>query len=136
VFTGRHERQLDPKGRLALPAEFRRQFEHQCFLTFGESSCIEVFTPEAFKDMADVLMEKVRRGEASRDAIRGMAHNTFTVNVDGQGRIVLTPELRAYAGIELNSRVVVAGAIDRMEIWNAETYGSVNERNVAGLRGS
>ncbi|MFM8522441.1 MAG: cell division/cell wall cluster transcriptional repressor MraZ, partial [Acidimicrobiaceae bacterium] len=30
MFVGAHERQLDPKGRIALPAAFRPKFEPKC----------------------------------------------------------------------------------------------------------
>lgn len=134
-FTGRHERTLDPKGRLALPADYRRQFESQCFLTFGQNRCIEVFTPEGFDAMADDLLEKERRGEKTRADVRALSHNTFTVNVDAQGRINVDKELRDFAQIELSSKVVVAGAIDRMEIWNAAAHEAAQARGVAGLAG-
>ncbi len=52
VFAGRYDRQLDPKGRLALPASFRQKFEAQAYLTFGESGCVEAFTPEDYEQMA------------------------------------------------------------------------------------
>jgi len=134
VFTGRYERQLDPKGRVALPAEFRRQFEHQCFLTFGEEGCIDVFTPEAFKEMADDLAEKVRNGERPRSALRALMGNTFTVTVDGQGRVNLESQLREFAHLEVNSKVVVTGAYDRMEIWNTEAWARVDGAGTAVLR--
>jgi MraZ protein len=136
VFVGKSERQLDPKGRLALPATFRPRFEPRCYLSLGEKGCVDVMTPEAFETMATDLMDKVRRGEADRDVLRTLAANTFDVPVDGQGRINIEPTLREYANLALSSRVVVSGAIDRVEIWNADAFAGVEQRGGAGLKGA
>ena len=73
MFVGRHERQLDPKGRLALPSAFRPRFEPRCYLALGRDGCIDVFTPEAFEQMATETMEKVKQGEMGRDEQRALA---------------------------------------------------------------
>lgn len=134
LFTGRHERQLDPKGRLALPPEFRRHFEPRCYLAFGDNGCVVVYTPEEYEAMANEMLEKVKRKEASRDALRAFAGNTFETTVDGQGRINVERTLREFAGVEPSTKVVVAGAIDRVEIWNAELYGAVQSRGADELK--
>lgn len=136
MFVGKLDRQLDPKGRVALPANFRPRFEPNCYLTFGEAGCIDVLTPEKFEEIANDWTAKVGRGEASRDVLRALAANTFEVAVDGQGRINLDPKLRTFAGLELNSKVLVSGAFDRVEIWNTERFAVVEERGGEVLRGS
>ena len=52
MFVGFHERQLDDKGRLALPSAFRADFGDACYLVYGEERCIDVFPRDAFEDMA------------------------------------------------------------------------------------
>ena len=122
MFVGRHERQLDPKGRLALPSAFRPRFEPRCYLAMGRDGCIDVFTPEAFEQMANETMDKVRRGEISRDEQRALAASTFETSVDAQGRISIDRTLRDFAGLELGTRVMVSGSFDRVEIWNTAIY--------------
>lgn len=117
VFTGIHERQLDPKGRLALPAAFRPRFEPRCYLTLGENRCIDVLTAEEFERVVTDLVDKVRRGELDRNAQRALAHNTFEAAIDAQGRVMLEEKLRDYANLTLGSKVIVAGSFDRVEIW-------------------
>jgi MraZ protein len=134
LFTGRHERQLDPKGRLALPAEFKRYFEPRCYLAFGDKGCVVVYTPEEYETLANEMLEKVKRKEASRDALRAFAGNTFEATVDGQGRINVDRALREFASVETNSKVVVAGAIDRVEIWNVGLYDDIQTRGTEELK--
>ena len=77
VFVGVHERQLDPKGRLALPAAFRPRLEPRCYLAFGQGKCVDVLTAEAFDQVAQELMQKVRAGEIDRNQQRALAANTL-----------------------------------------------------------
>ena len=52
LFVGVHDRQLDPKGRLALPASFRPRLEPRCFLSIGRDKCVDILTSEAFEAAA------------------------------------------------------------------------------------
>ena len=94
MFVGVHERQLDPKGRLALPAAFRPRFEPRCFLTIGRDNCIDVLTEEAMDDMAKDLLDKVRRNEISRNEARAISSRSYEATIDAQGRINLDQTLR------------------------------------------
>jgi MraZ protein len=136
VFVGRHERQLDPKGRLALPSAYRPRFEPRCYLAFGLDGCIDVLTAEGFEEVASEMIDKVRRGEISRAQQRALAANTVEVQVDGQGRITIDRELREFAGIEPASSVVVAGSFDRVEVWNPDRYHRQSEQGGALIRGA
>lgn len=135
MFVGVHERQLDPKGRLALPAAFRPRLEPRCYLAFGRDKCIDVLTAEAFEQVANEMLEKVRSGEMDRNQQRALAANTIEVTIDGQGRINLEEKLREYAGVVLGAKVIVAGSFDRVEIWEPERHDrniSVGTEKIAG----
>ncbi len=134
VFVGRHDRQLDPKGRLALPATFRQKFESQAYLSFGANGCVDAFTPEEYEQMAQETLEQVKRKEISRDRLRALSANTYQVPIDAQGRVVIDQKLRDFAELELSTRVVVIGAVDRVEIWNADKFDAVEARGGEGLK--
>ena len=136
MFVGKYERQLDPKGRLALPSDFRPRFEPRCYLAYGQDGCIEVMTPEAFEDMANDLIERQKRGELTLAELRTKASNAFAVAVDGQGRITIDRDLRSFAGIEPGSPVVVSGAFDRVEVWHPESFERINAAGGLALKGS
>ena len=136
MFVGSHERQLDPKGRLALPATFRPRLEPKCYLALGRDKCVDVLTSEAFLSVASDAIEKVRRGEMDRKHQRALASNMVEVAVDAQGRINIDEKLRAYAGLELNSRVIVSGSFDRVEIWDPERHQRMNDSGTQELAGT
>ena len=135
MFVGSHERQLDPKGRLALPASFRPRLEPKCYLALGRDKCVDVLTTEAFLSVASDAIEKVRRGEMDRKQQRALASNMVEVTVDAQGRINIDEKLRAYAGLELNSRVIVSGSFDRVEIWDPERHQRISDSGTQELAG-
>lgn len=127
MFVGTHERQLDPKGRLALPATYRPHLEPRCFLRLGESGrCIGLITDEESRRVAAKMKADVDAGERSRDELRALAGNMIEVVLDGQGRVTLDERLRRYAGLEPGSKVIVAGAFDAIEIWEPSAYEAIN----------
>lgn len=136
VFVGTHERQLDPKGRLALPAAFRPQLEPRCFLVLGDDKCVTVWTSEDFKSFGQEMLDKVRRGEMGRDQLRAISSSAAEVTIDGQGRVLLTEEMRTFAGLSLNSKVIVTGAFDRVEIWEPTRFGRIASAGTEKIAGA
>lgn len=122
VFVGRHERQLDPKGRLALPASYRSRLEPRCYLVLGKDKCIAVVTTEVSEEIAEEITSAVKRGEKSEQERRALASSMVEVQIDAQGRVTLDETLRQFAGLTPNSKVIVAGAFDRVEIWEPSRY--------------
>ncbi len=117
LFVGSHERQLDDKGRLALPAPFRTQLGEHCYLAKGSDKCIEVIPAPQFEADAAALMDATRRGETSRHARRALANSAAAVVFDKQGRVKVDDALLEFAGIPLDSTVRITGNLDRIEIW-------------------
>ena len=62
---------------------------------------------------------------------RALAHSATLVTLDKQGRVTIDDELRSYARLEPSSKVIVAGNLDRAEVWCEELY----ERVAASGRG-
>lgn len=121
-FVGKYERQLDPKGRVALPSTFRNRLEPRCYLTLGADKCIGLVTAAMSMQMAEEMTAAVKSGDKTRGELRALAANMVEVQVDAQGRITLDENLRTYAGLSVGARVVVSGAFDSVEIWEPERF--------------
>lgn len=121
-FVGRFERQLDPKGRVALPATFRNRLEPRCYLLLGDDKCIGVVTEAESKLRAEEMTAAVKKGERTRAELRALAVNMIEVQVDAQGRITIEENLRQYAGLSVGAKVVVSGAFDSVEIWEPTRF--------------
>jgi len=135
VFVGVHERQLDERGRVALPSPFRADLGEHCYLFIGDDGCVTVRSEESFQTQAAELIEQVRRGEMSRDRKRAFASSAVHAAIDKQGRITLDGRLREHAGIEQHGAVMVLGSLDQIEIWHPEAYRhseQVGQQEIAG----
>ena len=135
LFVGTHERQVDEKGRLALPAPFRAHLGETCYLAFGIDQCIDVVPVDQFENMAAQLMAQVERGEVSRSVQRVVSSSASLVRVDGQGRVNLDENLRRYAGLRPDQKVIVTGNFDRVEIWSPDVHQRIQSAGTTELAG-
>jgi MraZ protein len=119
-FFGRYEHSLDLKGRVILPARFRAAFERGGFLTQFHDRCLALWTPEEFENLMGSMQEKASQGRSDRNLARVWAAGSHEVEVDRQGRMAIPGHLREFARLE--GDVLISGAIDRVELWNPETW--------------
>ena len=127
-FTGQFEHNLDDKGRVSLPAKFKKYIEQivsdpenagQLVLSKGSHDCIEAYTADDWEKMVEGFNQNTSlKGGNNPDEIRDKARFTDTVTLDKSGRIMINANLKAIAGIK--KKVVFLGVIDRIEIWAAE----------------
>jgi MraZ protein len=121
LFTGSAEHGLDDKGRLVVPARFRERLGGGFFITISEGdACLALYPAATWAEFCAVLMARPVKDEAYRKFVRTKFSHTDEVNVDAQGRLVIAPHLRAWAGIERD--VVSVGALTRVELWAKERY--------------
>ena len=135
LFVGAFERQLDDKGRLALPAGFRDRLGEHCYLAKGQDKSVHVVPAATFEAEAAVLTAKVQAGEMSRNEVRALAASASLVALDKQGRVKIEDHLRSYADLPLTGTVVVAGSFDRLEIWSTDRYARVDEAGTESRAG-
>ena len=135
LFVGAFERQLDDKGRLALPATFRNRLGEHCYLAKGQDKCVTVVPSATFEEEAAVIAARVRQGDVSRNQLRALASSAILVTLDKQGRVNVDEQLRDYAGLQLGEPVTVAGSFDRLELWSPQRFTLVNDDGTGDLAG-
>jgi len=121
MFIGEYTHSLDSKGRVALPAKFRKDLLGGAIVTRGLDRCLFVFTKNEWDVLAKKLMALPLAQANSRAFVRLMLAGASDADIDQQGRVLLPDYLRKYAG--LGKEVVIAGLMNRMEIWDAEAWG-------------
>ena len=122
AFVGTYEHTLDAKGRLVLPSKFRSHFADAAYLS-PHDGCIALWTPDGFQEMVESLLEGAREGDTEPRVLRGVASISEEVRPDAQGRIMLPSRLQAFAN--LDREIVICGAIQRIEIWNASSWAAM-----------
>ncbi|MGN6697759.1 MAG: division/cell wall cluster transcriptional repressor MraZ [Thermomicrobiales bacterium] len=115
MFLGRFSHNLDAKGRLAIPAKFRSELAEGVVVTRGIDRCLSVYPLAAWQTLAEKVSALSISDPDARQFKRMVFAEAMDETLDTQGRIVLPPELRRYAGIDREA--VVVGMNTYVEIW-------------------
>ena len=117
MFIGTSYPKLDEKFRLILPAKFRDRLAGGVVLAKGQEHCVAIFTKEQYLARATSMTEGVTMGTPQyRNLMRNFFGDADEQTPDGQGRILVTQNLREWAS--LGRELVVAGVGTHIEIWN------------------
>jgi MraZ protein len=125
VFFGTYTPKLDDKGRLFLPAKFRDELAEGLVVTRGQERCLTVWSLGDFTQMTDRLREAPVTNKGTRDYVRMLFAAASQEVPDKQGRIGIPTVLREYASLRRD--VMVIGAMNRVEIWDPESWASYSE---------
>jgi DNA-binding transcriptional regulator/RsmH inhibitor MraZ len=71
------------------------------------------------------VLDQIRGGERPESAARNFAVNSSLLAIDKQGRITLDEESRRHAGLNSGGQVVIAGALNCLQIWRPSRYRTV-----------
>ena len=136
-LNGEFHFKVDGKGRMALPAKFRKVLSKDLVVTPElTNECLYVFETPDFNEWVEKLFidrfgeykESDREHVKLRRVLKSRARD---VEVDASGRIMLSPEVRAAVGID--KEVVVVGNTGRFEIWDADRFKAMSDEVDLGL---
>ena len=132
-FRGESHNKVDAKGRVSIPALFRRVLEAsdpnwteglppELVIVYGDKrkKYLECYTMEAIAEVDDKIAA-LPRGSAPRQLLESIFHgHSLYTSVDETGRLVLSAKLRQRIGLENEAFFIAAG--DTFQIWNPDTY--------------
>ncbi len=138
MFRGEHYNSLDGKGRTSIPARLRSVFAE----TFGDDRFVVTKNLPVNIDNGDccrglviyplaeflALEQKFEKGggltvAALNSIRRHLLAPAVEVTADKQGRVLIPPALRDYAG--LDKEIIFVGMQRKIEIWDAGTWDRV-----------
>ena len=118
LFQGSSALALDGKGRITVPVRHREVLqavaEGQLTLTKPPNRCLLVFPRPAWEAFRGKLMTLPMAAEGWRRIFLGSA---MDAEIDSGSRVLISPELRAWAGLE--REVMLMGMGQRLELWDA-----------------
>jgi MraZ protein len=120
MFIGEFQHNLDQKGRIAIPAKFRKDFEDGLIITRGIDKCLFIFSKNEWNKLAEKLSELPLAQANSRAFARLMFSGAVDEDLDNQGRILIPDYLRNYAS--LKKQLVINGLFNRLEIWDKNIW--------------
>ncbi len=114
---------IDAKNRMSLPAAFRQALERRSdrppILT-NAYQCLELHPYEDWEAWEERIVGIADVDPEAQDYARMMISGAVECPVDKQGRILVPPLLRDYAG--LAREVMLAGVGRKIEIWSNERF--------------
>ena len=118
MFCGEYSHNLDAKKRVSLPSRLREELGETVVMTKNVDKCISLYSMSRWEDFTAKL-ETLPQTE-TRMIKRFLFSAAFETNVDGQGRVLISPTLCEYAG--LSRAVKIIGVGDHIEIWDEESW--------------
>ena len=121
MFRGNHPTRVDEKGRLKLPAEFKRRVDElygpQFYITSKDGNRAEVYPMKEWEKIEEAVA-KLPSSAAKRKLLDTTNYYGQVVEMDGQGRLLLPQLLRESA--QLKGDVAVLGYLNHLEVRGLE----------------
>lgn len=119
-FMGKHVHKLDPKRRLTIPSGWRNLIGDNVYLMPGMDGrrCLMLVPPRVMTEVLTRLRDMKFADAEQMDLSLEVAMSSDHLQFDAQGRIRVKDDHLALA--ELTGEVVLAGAINRIELWNPD----------------
>ena len=123
MFYGTFRHAVDSKGRVALPAQFRRDLGG-AVIAPGPENRLVIRPAAEWQELEQRFRLTGGNSAEQRLYIRHLHAGARPIDVDAQGRILLSPEHRSFARIE--DRAVFVGVSNVVEVvgeavWDAES---------------
>ena len=117
MFRGINAINIDGKGRVAVPTRYREALSSSLVLTIDtEETCLLLYPAMQWQVIEDNLQRLPSFNAAARRIQRLLIGHATDVELDSNGRILLSPLLREYA--QLDKRVVMIGQGNKFEVWD------------------
>lgn len=124
VFQGAAQLSLDAKGRLAVPTRHRERLQlagrSELVLTAHPHRCVLLFPVETWEPIRDRITTFSSFDPQTSLWKRLLVGFAEEVTPDSTGRVLLSPELRKFAGID--RQVMMVGQGSHFEIWSVEAW--------------
>ena len=121
MFQGASSVSLDAKGRLSVPTRHRDVLaataNSQLTITRHPHGCLMIFPRPEWDKFRDRIAALPMDAQWWKRIFLG---NAMDVELDGTGRVLVSPELRAAAGIERETMLLGMG--NHFELWDKATY--------------
>jgi MraZ protein len=124
VFRGISQLNLDVKGRLAVPARHREALVERCtghlVITADADRCLLIYPLPDWELIQQKLEGLSNLDPRVRELQRRLIGFAVDVEMDGAGRVLISPALRDYA--QLGKEVVLVGQGKKFELWDQEQW--------------
>ena len=125
MLTGEYEHTLDDKSRLFVTNKLRGQIDSQqygsdFYIVLGANGVLCLYPERCYEQLVLSMAQDATAPDEAVDFERMSFALTSKVELDNQGRLLLSDKLRKRAG--LKEDITLTGSGDHIEIWNTEDW--------------
>ena len=126
MFMSEYNHTIDIKGRLIVPAKFRKELGDTFIVTKGFDECLLAYPKSEWTLFEEKLLQLPQNNKNARALVRHFMAGAVECEIDKQGRILIPQVLRNFA--KLNKDVLLVGVGTKIEIWDKDIW-EQNETN-------
>ncbi|HXE91274.1 MAG TPA: division/cell wall cluster transcriptional repressor MraZ [Terriglobales bacterium] len=131
MFRGNHPTRVDEKGRLKVPAEFKRlideKYTDRFYITSVDGQRAQIYPFEEWERIEEKLARLSNFNPTKKKLLNRTNYYGQAVEMDAQGRLLIPPILRQAA--QLRGEVAVLGNLTYLEVRNMEAFRKELEEN-------
>ncbi|HEX9972996.1 MAG TPA: division/cell wall cluster transcriptional repressor MraZ [bacterium] len=121
LFIGEYLYTIDEKGRVNIPARFRKATAEHADNTYiisqGRDKCLYIYPMDIYEKKIVEMMDKLSEADPLHRAFMSLQGAKATdASLDKQGRITIPPKFVEFAGIQKDVQII--GAFNRIEVWD------------------
>ena len=137
MFRGANAISLDAKGRLAMPSRYRDELVSRCsgqlIVTIDAvDPCLCVYPLSEWELIEAKLRDLPSLREETRRLQRLLIGNAVDIELDGSGRFLVPPRLRAHAGLDKHAMLV--GQLNKFQLWNEDAWNALADADLAAIK--
>jgi MraZ protein len=122
MFRGNHPTRVDEKGRLKVPAEFKRvideKYAQRFYITSLDGISAQIYPFEEWERIEQKLAQLSTFNPTKKKFLNRVNYYGQVVEMDAQGRLLIPQVLRQEA--QLRGEVAVLGNLTFLEVRNME----------------
>ncbi len=125
MYQGSHAINMDAKGRVAVPAKHRDMLASACggrivMTAHTQDKCVLVYPETEWQNILPKIEALPTFNKAALRAQRLLIGYACTLELDGNGRVLVPPTLRDYANLE--KKLMLVGLGKKFELWSEESW--------------
>lgn len=127
IYIGNIEAKVDDKGRIAVPAQYRRHMNdrgigvHLVMRVDGENMCLVMYPIDVWQKKVEQLQQSLNEWDAE-DQMMLMQYvaSAAEAEIDAQGRVLIPRKILQQIAVESDGLFV--GGVDRFALWSKEKF--------------
>lgn len=113
---------LDAKSRIAIPSHMRSRLGEEFVASLGLGDFISLYPQDQWEELLSNVQNSKLPTEKKKKISMYLVSSADKVNLDSQGRLLISERLKDKVALAGEKEAVVFGNINHIEIWNKTKF--------------